>query len=108
MNRSRFDANTTNSAHEGTILASDVLPPGFPAPFSHAWGYLAGKGEMGSHSHPTQEVYLFFKGEGVVVVGGVRGEARPGDVVHIPPNAEHTVVNESDGELLWAALWWGA
>ena len=30
----------------------------------------------------------------------------PGDVVRIPPDAMHTVVNRKEQELLWAALWW--
>ena len=30
----------------------------------------------------------------------------PGDVVRIPPDAMHTVVNRREAELLWAALWW--
>lgn len=25
---------------------------------------------------------------------------------HIPPNALHSVVNETEDELVWAALWW--
>lgn len=108
MNRSRFNPKTASKAHQDTILASDVLPPGFPAPFGHAWGYHAGPGEMELHAHPTQEVYFFFDGNGFVVVGDEREPVGPGDVIHIPPNAMHTVINESDKELLWAALWWNA
>ena len=25
---------------------------------------------------------------------------------HIPPNALHSVVNETEDELVWAAFWW--
>ena len=42
----RFDPETANKAHAGTILASGVLPKGLNAPFEHAWGYLNGPGEM--------------------------------------------------------------
>ena len=106
MNRARFDPHTAQSAHQNTILASDVLPPGVPAPFAHAWGYLSAPGTMETHAHPTQEVYFFFKGEGLVMVDGETQPVAPGDVIHIPPNAPHTVINERDAELLWAALWW--
>ncbi len=40
------------------------------------------------------------------MVGDEERPVGPGDVVEIPPGAYHTVRNESDGELLWFALWW--
>ncbi len=106
MNRTRFDPGTAQRAHAGTILASGVLPEGVKAPFEHAWGYLDGPGEMERHSHHKEEVYFFFAGHGYVVVGEERQPVGPGDVVEIPPDALHTVGNESDAQLLWAALWW--
>ena len=42
----------------------------------------------------------------MVVVGEEERGVAPGDVVAIPPDAYHTVRNDSDGELLWFALWW--
>ena len=102
----RFDPETANKAHAGTILASAVLPEGMPAPFDHAWGYLNGPGEMEPHSHHKEEVYLFIRGEGYAVIDGARHPVRPGDVVRIPPDATHSVVNEKDAPLLWAAFWW--
>jgi len=106
MNISRFDAKTASKAHQDTILASDVLPGGMKAPFQHAWGYLGGKGSMELHKHPTHEVYCFFEGEGFVVVGDERQPVCCGDVVEIPVDILHTVENENDTPLLWAAMWW--
>ncbi len=108
MNISRFEAETAIKAHADTILAADVLPSGMKAPFKHAWGYHPGKGRMELHAHPAPEVYFFFSGEGFVVVGDEREPVRCGDVVEIPPNVLHTVENERDTPLLWAALWWAA
>jgi len=106
VNRSRFEPATASLAHLDTILASDVLPAGMEAPFDHAWGYLAGKGSMELHAHLAAEVYFFFGGEGFVVVGDERQPVRCGDVIDIPRNVLHTVENETDSPLLWAALWW--
>lgn len=106
MKISRFSVDAASSAHEGTILAADVLPEGVEAPFQHAWGYLDQPGQMEVHSHPKEEVYFFFGGEGYVMVGGERQAVRPGDVVYIPPDLPHTVINERQVPLLWAALWW--
>ena len=102
----RFDPGTADRAHAGTILASDVLPKGLNAPFGHAWGYLSGPGEMEPHTHRKEEVYLFIRGEGFAVIDGARYPVGPGDVVRIPPDALHSVINEADAELLWAAFWW--
>ena len=106
MNISRFDINTAERAHQDTILASDVLPQGMEAPFRHAWGYLNEAGTMELHAHPALEVYFFFKGDGFVIVGDERQAVSCGDVVEIPRNVMHTVQNETDEPLLWAAMWW--
>ena len=103
---SRFDPAKAQKAHGGTILASDVLPSGLMAPFAHAWGYLNGAGEMEPHRHHKEEVYIFTKGNGSVMVDGIRYPVGPGDVAYIPPDALHSVVNGSAGELVWAAFWW--
>ena len=103
---SHFDPEHADKAHGGTILASGVLPEGLRAPFRHAWGYLPGPGEMEPHSHPTEEVYIFTHGNGFVVVDGTRYPVGPGDVSYIPPDAVHSVVNEADAPLQWAAYWW--
>ena len=42
----------------------------------------------------------------VVVVDGTRYPVCPGDVAYIPPDALHSVVNEMEDELTWAAFWW--
>jgi len=106
INMSRFDKNTATGGHNDTILASAVLPQGMAAPFGHAWGYLENGGEMEAHAHPTAEVYLVFAGTGTVVVGEERAPVKCGDVIEIPPDAEHTMICDSNTTLLWAALWW--
>lgn len=106
MNTSHFDKAQAQSAHGGTILAMPVLPAGVKAPFGHAWGYLAGRGEMEGHTHPTHEVYFFHRGRGVVIVGEEERHVEAGEWVEIPPDAYHTVRNDTDEELLWFALWW--
>ncbi len=103
---SRFDPANAHMAHGDTILAGPVLPNGLLAPFDHAWGYLNGPGAMEEHKHHKEEVYVFTNGNGFVVVDGVRYPVGPGDVAYIPPDALHSVVNEGEGELKWAAFWW--
>ncbi len=106
MNVSRFDPANAYPSHNGTILAMDVLPSGMKAPFQHAWGHLQPGCTMEGHSHANAEIYFFHSGTGMVIVGDEESPVSPGLVVEIPSNAWHTVRNDSDGELLWFALWW--
>ena len=82
----RFDPANAQKAHGGTILASAVLPDGLRSPFDHAWGYLNGPGAMEPHTHYKEEVYIFTKGTGYVVVNGTRYQVGPDDVAYIPPD----------------------
>lgn len=104
--KTTFDPIRGEKAHQDTILAGPVLPAGLKAPFDHAWGYLDQPGEMEYHKHPKEEIYFFFKGTGFVRIDGEEIPVSPGDVIRIPPDAMHTVVNREHTELLWAALWW--
>lgn len=106
MKTSHFEASKAQPAHEGTILAMPVLPEGIQAPFGHAWGHLGPHSAMAGHSHATEEVYFVHRGQGVVVVGDEERSVTAGEVIEIPPHTYHTMRNESDGELLWFALWW--
>ena len=105
--KTKFSPEKAAPAHEGTILAAPVIPEGMNEPFGHAWGYLAGPGEMDRHRHNKEEVFFVFKGKGAVEIDGTEIPVEPGDVVRIPPNALHSMINREDEELLWATLWWG-
>ena len=106
QNKTTFSTEKAYKAHQDTILAGPVLPEGMKAPFDHAWGYLDKPGEMEYHQHDKEEVYFFFEGDGFVRIDGEEIPVSVGDVIRIPPNAMHTVVNRKEQKLLWAALWW--
>ena len=101
-----FDPAKAQKAHGDTILASAILPEGLLSPFDHAWGYLNGPGAMEPHTHHKEEVYIFTKGNGYVVVDDAFYPVGPGDVAYIPPDSLHSVVNETEDVLEWAAFWW--
>ncbi len=73
-------------------------------PLRHAWRYLNGPRAMEAHKHHKEEVYIFTKGSGFVVVDGTHYPVTPGDVAYIPPDALHSVVNEAEGVLEWGNL----
>jgi sugar phosphate isomerase/epimerase/mannose-6-phosphate isomerase-like protein (cupin superfamily) len=105
---SRFDLSKAYKSHHGTVYAMDPVPKGAHPPFNSAWGYLEPGEEMELHSHPTEEIYLVFKGTGVVIVGPREKEVTVGDVIFVPPNQMHTMSNRSNAPLLWMAVWWTA
>ena len=43
------------------------------------------------HSHPTHEFYYVTSGRGFMTIEGEEREIRQGDLVHIPPDAVHSL-----------------
>ncbi|GBC59655.1 cupin [Desulfonema ishimotonii] len=81
------------------IHLSDIeekeLVPGFTVRFVHTesmtfsyWTVQPGA-ELPEHSHPHEQVTNMLEGEFRLTVDGESKVIRPGDVVHIPPNAAH-------------------
>lgn len=102
----RFDKGRAQKGHNDTILADIIVPGVIAPPFGHAYGYLENGGSMEAHSHPTSELYIVYSGGGVVTVGDETREIGPGDVIQIPPGKQHSMTEQGDGALLWAAFWW--
>lgn len=104
----RYDNTKASEAHSGTIRAHEVLPKDgeFSVPFNSAWGYIASEGALEKHSHPADEIYIIFKGKGLVCVGEEYAEVNCGDIIEIPANQPHNIKNMTSSELLWLAFWW--
>lgn len=103
----RYNDAAAYAAHEDTIRAHEVIPAQvMGCPFDSAWGYLPGPGKLAPHTHPADEIYMIFKGEGIVTVDGEQEKVAPGDIVVIPGGADHCIENAGEGELLWCAFWW--
>lgn len=52
---------------------------------------VAGGGMVDPHSHPTHEFYYVTAGRGIMRIGDEEREIGPGDLVHIPPDAVHSL-----------------
>lgn len=57
---------------------------------------VAGGGFVNPHSHPTHEFYYVTSGRGIMVIENEEREISQGDLVHIPPNAIHSLRPVSD------------
>ncbi|MHB9032079.1 MAG: cupin domain-containing protein [Anaerolineae bacterium] len=106
MQITRFSKEQAQPAHNGTILAMPVLPPGLKAPFNHAWGYVETGGSIEGHAHPADEIYFIYRGTGIITVGSEEQAVSEGDLIAIPSNAFHALRNTGAGHLQWFALWW--
>ena len=52
---------------------------------------VAGGAEVNPHSHPTHEFYYVTSGRGIMRIGDEEREIGQGDLVHIPPDAVHSL-----------------
>ena len=52
---------------------------------------IAGGGKVDPHSHPTHEFYYILAGRGIMQIDDERCDVAQGDLVHIPPDAVHSI-----------------
>jgi len=52
---------------------------------------VAGGGKVDAHSHPTHEFYYILAGRGIMQIDDEQREVAQGDLVHIPPDAVHSI-----------------
>ena len=57
---------------------------------------VAGGGAVLPHTHPTHEFYYVTSGRGIMTIDGDDAEVGQGDLIHIPPNAVHSLRPVSD------------
>lgn len=57
---------------------------------------VSGGGLVDPHHHPTHEFYYVTSGRGLMVIEDEEREISQGDLVHIPPNAVHSLRPVSD------------
>jgi quercetin dioxygenase-like cupin family protein len=57
---------------------------------------VAGGGCVDPHSHPTHEFYYVLRGRGIMTIADEERQIAQGDLVHIPPDAVHSLRPISD------------
>jgi quercetin dioxygenase-like cupin family protein len=57
---------------------------------------VEGGGYVDPHSHPTHEFYYVLRGRGIMIIGDEERLIGQGDLVHIPPDAVHSLRPVSD------------
>jgi mannose-6-phosphate isomerase-like protein (cupin superfamily) len=68
------------------------------------WVEVPPGAEQRAHSHPeSEQVYVIVRGEGRMQVAGDVEEVGEGDLILIPPGAEHGIVNDSSEPLVYVS-----
>ncbi|MCB8883571.1 cupin domain-containing protein [Acidisoma cellulosilytica] len=52
---------------------------------------IAAESHLEPHRHNTHEFYYILKGRGIMQIERDKREVAPGDLIHIPPNAVHSI-----------------
>ena len=69
---------------------------------------LNAKKSTSGHKHDGQEeVYVFYKGIGIMQIDDIKFDVKQGDVIPVPDGAFHRVFNESEEILEFAAIFNG-
>jgi mannose-6-phosphate isomerase-like protein (cupin superfamily) len=87
-------------------LVSHILLEEGDAPggdLSITWVDVEPGSEQKPHSHEPQQVYVITRGQGRMTVGEEARDVREGQMVFIPPEVEHGIVNTGDGVLTYVS-----
>ncbi|MGH9206934.1 MAG: cupin domain-containing protein [Acidimicrobiales bacterium] len=101
------DNVTPEVEHNGTVPVWYLVKPREMKPLTEG-GFLElvnefevpVGGEVFPHSHPTHEFYYVISGSGTMVIGGEEQTVSPRDLVHIPPDALHSLKNTNVDEAI--------
>jgi mannose-6-phosphate isomerase-like protein (cupin superfamily) len=100
----RDNLNFENNLHAQRLLPWATLN----APFEASWCVVAPGTTSTPHAHHEAEIFVAISGEAVLDSMGEQTPFRPGDVVHFPPNTEHSVTNTGTGDFQMYCVWWDA
>lgn len=65
------------------------------------WVTIAPGGRQIPHHHAPEQVYVIVQGKGEMQVGAETRLVAVGDLVYIPSDFEHGIVNTGEGELVY-------
>jgi mannose-6-phosphate isomerase-like protein (cupin superfamily) len=77
-------------------------------PWGSAVGILPPGGATTPHHHDEEETAVVLAGSGTLTLAGKTTDVARGDVVFLPPDSAHTILNTSpDEDLEVLFIWWG-
>lgn len=58
------------------------------------------------HNHHEYECFYITKGSGLLTIADERADVQEGDIIRIPPFADHTLYNSNQEDLHYLTFWW--
>ena len=97
-----------NFKKEYGIRCQKIYPAaGGHTPFGSSWCKIDPLKRTDPHQHTEGETFFLVAGRGLMTVGEERQEVRAGDVIFIPANTNHCLINISASETLtFLSVWW--
>jgi quercetin dioxygenase-like cupin family protein len=90
--------DTTYIAHRGAVARMVLTSQFMKAIEFLAYAILPAGNTIEEHVDPVEEIYLIFKGGGVIKVGNETKEVKEGDAIWIPVGEPHSLVNTGSEE----------
>ena len=79
------------------LTGQDLLPT---KNFTTGYVVIEPKGKIPQHKHSNEEIYIFLKGNGKMVVGPEEKMVEAVSAVYIEPNVEHFLQNIGEEEMI--------
>ncbi|HOE16661.1 MAG TPA: cupin domain-containing protein [Syntrophorhabdaceae bacterium] len=89
---------TTYIAHRGAVARMVMTSQFLQAIEFLAYAIIPPGNTIEEHIDPLEEIYLIFKGGGIMQVGNEEREVKEGDAVWIPVGEPHSLRNTKDEE----------
>lgn len=107
MGKKVFDRENWTVLLDGRMMIDELMDRDNIHPtFESLWGRIPPKTESDDEYHAKEEVNVVFSGNFIIEVGDKSYNVAPGDVITIPSNVRHKVVNASEEEGVWVCLLW--
>ncbi|MBU9727857.1 cupin domain-containing protein [Diplocloster modestus] len=109
MGKKVFDRDNWVVLLDGRMMIDQLMDrEGVHPEFESLWGRIPPRTESDDEYHQKEEVNIVYSGSFIIEVGDQSYSVKPGDVITIPSNIRHKVVNASDEEGVWICLLWDA
>jgi mannose-6-phosphate isomerase-like protein (cupin superfamily) len=93
--------------HENGLEAQRLCPwPVLNAPFEGSWCVVRPGVASTPDCHHDYEMWIAMSGEATVDVDGAEAPFVRGDVLYLPPNVPHRVINRGDRDFEMYSVWW--
>ncbi|WP_340620922.1 cupin domain-containing protein [Xenorhabdus siamensis] len=99
--------NWNELKHEYDLDGSRLLPwEGLQSPFGGAWCIVRAGTTSRLHAHDEFEMFIAIEGTAQIKVGNDIYMASKGDLIRIPLDFEHHVINNSNQDFHFYSIWW--